>query len=37
MEMSCSLDGGLWPLAWAALIICVTVYNVKAMKGKGDQ
>lgn len=26
----CSLDGGLWPLAWATLIICITVYSLKS-------
>ena len=25
----CGFDGGLWPLAWATLIICVTVYSLK--------
>lgn len=28
----CGLDGGLWPLAWAVLIICITIYAIK--KGK---
>lgn len=25
----CGFDGGLWPIAWATLIICITVYNLK--------
>lgn len=30
--MNCTLDGGLWPIAWSVLIICITVYNVMALK-----
>ena len=25
----CSLDGGLWPLFWIAVAICITWYNIK--------
>jgi hypothetical protein len=28
----CEFDGGLWPLAWATLIICITVYGIQRLK-----
>jgi hypothetical protein len=34
--MSC-IEGGLWPLMWMTLIICITVYNCMELKrGKGE-
>lgn len=32
----CEIDGGLWPIAVAVLIICITVYNLKTRKGDDD-
>lgn len=32
--MTCSLDGGLWPLFWMTLAICVTIYAIKVDKGR---
>lgn len=29
----CSLDGGLWPLFWMTVAICVTVCVLKYRKG----
>lgn len=29
MSALCNLDGGLWPVTWAVLIVCVTIYFLK--------
>jgi hypothetical protein len=37
VEVMCGLEDGLWPLMWVTLIICITVYNVLALKWGKDQ
>lgn len=29
MSTACGYDGGLWPIAWCVLIICITVYAMR--------
>lgn len=33
----CGFDGGLWPLSWAVLIICVTVWNIVKLKHRKSE
>ncbi len=34
--MSCGLDGGLWPLFWMTVVICLTIYGLAKLKRHSD-